>query len=185
MCCTFGSAHSVMPMLESLVCGYLSGLVLSLCVLPLHCISLIKCLRWRQWVVQAFTRACLKWLLRSSDVYICLSGVMGWMSGGEGGSKIWQIAENCLQTVIPVWTHLAHLVVIWQQKCRGGGLSSQSGATYYSFLLLLLHFISSGLVCKHRGSPPPPPQPPLCLCGVLGADGVCSDASQLSCRSIP
>ena len=52
--------------------------------------------------------------------------------GGVGDSKFWQIAENCLHTVIPVWTHLAHLVVIWQQKRRGGGLSSQSGATYYS-----------------------------------------------------
>lgn len=99
--------------------------------------------------------------------------------GWEEGSKIWQIAENCLQTVIPVWTHSAHLVVIWQQKCRGGGLSSESGATYYPIPPLLFHFISSGLVCKHTEVHPTP------LCGVLGADGVCSDAWQLSHRGIP
>lgn len=74
-------------------------------------------------------------------------GKGGW--GGGGNSKIWQIAENCLHTVIPVWTHLAHLVVIWQQKRRGRGLSSQSGATYYPLLLLLLLLLSPGLVCKH------------------------------------
>jgi len=97
-----------------------------------------------------------------------------WGRVGDGlgaCSKIWQIAENCLHTVIPVWTHLAHLVVIWQQKCSGGGLSSQSGATYY----------------PHSSLPPPPPlfwfglqtywwsPPPLfSLCGALGADGALS-----------
>lgn len=52
------------------------------------------------------------------NVCICLSGshgAPGWGLGG-GAAKIWQIAENCLHTVIPVWTHLAHLDGIWQQK---------------------------------------------------------------------
>lgn len=52
------------------------------------------------------------------NVCICLSGshgAPGW-GLGAGDAKIWQIAENCLHTVIPVWTHLAHLDGIWQQK---------------------------------------------------------------------
>lgn len=69
------------------------------------------------------------WLLCSlTFVFQETWGIVG---DGGGYSKIWQIAENCLHAVIPVWTHLAHLVVIWQQKCCGGGLGSQSGATYY------------------------------------------------------
>ena len=48
--------------------------------------------------------------------------------------KIGQIAENCLHAVIPVWTHLAHLVVIWLQKGRCAELSPQTGATFYPWL---------------------------------------------------
>lgn len=149
MRCTFGSVGSVALMHESYVCGYLSILQ------ALSCPSLNKWLRCRQRVVQAFMKACLKWLLCSSNVCICLPGVMGvgWRGGGD--SKIWQIAENCLQTVIPVWTHSAHLVVIWQQKCRGGGLSSESGATYYpSPPPFPLHFFWFGLQ-TYWGAPHP------------------------------
>lgn len=82
-------------------------------------------------------------------------GWVGWEEEeGGGGVKIWQIAENCLHAVIPVWTHLAHLVVIWQEKCADRALSSQTGATFTlptptSFPL------SSGSACRCMDQPPP------------------------------
>lgn len=160
MRCTFGSMGSVRLMHESYVCGYLSILqALSCPSVLLHCVSLIKWLRWRQGLVRPFTRACLKWLLCSSDVFICLSGVMGWMR--EGALK----SDKLLKIAFKQSFLFGHTWHIWLWSGNKSAVAGGSAHRVVPHITPSSSSNSSLLVWSANIEVQPPPHPSQSLWG--------------------